>query len=106
MKYALAFEIVYDKVAWCFILDMLQSLGMESDLVGNLFLKALFYLSINHDRSNEIGIFKSIRKGFSLVPTFHMVANESISYLIHNKMAIGLIKGMLIPNLNNRKKTN
>nr|KUM50953.1 hypothetical protein ABT39_MTgene799 [Picea glauca]QHR90568.1 hypothetical protein Q903MT_gene4593 [Picea sitchensis] len=60
------FEKAYDRVEWPFILAMLKALGFGLAFINSvetLFASASTYLSINRCKSEEIGLFRSIRQG-------------------------------------------
>jgi hypothetical protein len=57
-----------------------------------IFGRASFYLSINKKKSNEVSLFKSILQIRPLAPILYVLAVETFSYLLYNKVSPGLIK--------------
>lgn len=91
------FVKAYDRIAWPFILAMLQDLGFGPKFLQSmeiLFGDANACITISNSQSGAFGIFHSIRQGFPLAPSLYVLVVEGFGYLLAHSISSRLVRGI------------
>ncbi|XP_059067540.1 uncharacterized protein LOC131858343 [Cryptomeria japonica] len=97
----LDFKKAYDRVAWNFIIMMLQSFGFPPyfcNVVQILLSDAFVQVEVNGSLSKPFPLGRSIRQGCPLAPTLFVISAKALYYILRDSTLSPEVRGVYLPN--------